>query len=432
MTARNNPKFSFYKGPVTSTSPYRQITLRDAYVYISTDYAKARTIRLRQIDDKEANRQFKAANFDFVTFSGSFTTRNEAGLLEHSGYLVLDFDHLEDVQAAKAQLLKDPYFETQLLFVSPNGNGLKWIIEIDVTGQYTHGQYFVADQKRKEMNCTEANKTPCTHIMTYHYNQAGEVKRNDVWFKAPNRNETTPSLKVNRIENIWYDYGSGKGGRPVDLVCYLSGVSVAGALLILSGIVPAPVESFSFDQQETVESGSIQIKHVQPLQNRALIQYMGERKISPSTARKFIQEAYYQVSTKQYFALAFMNDLGGYELRNKYFKGGSSPKAITTIPGNPKAVNVFEGFMDFISALEHYRTKQPENTTIVLNSLINLTDEVFKALTAFRKINLYLDNDQAGKSATEQIKSRFQNVIDHAAIIYPNYKDFNELLTSKI
>ena len=143
MKARKKPQFSFFKTPVTSTSPYRQITIRDAYLYISTDYAKARTLRLRQIEDKEANRQYKSTSFDFVTFSGSFSKRSEAELIEHSGYLVLDFDHLEDVQAVKAQLLQDPYFETQLLFISPNGNGLKWVIEIDVTGQYTHGQYFV-------------------------------------------------------------------------------------------------------------------------------------------------------------------------------------------------------------------------------------------------------------------------------------------------
>ncbi|MCW0483500.1 BT4734/BF3469 family protein [Gaoshiqia sediminis] len=144
MTARKTPMFSFFKAPITNKSPYRQITLRDAYLYISSDYAKDRTLRLRPIEDKEANRKFKSASFDFVTFSGSFTRRNEAELIEHSGYLVLDFDHLEDVQAVKAQLLKDPYFETQLLFVSPNGNGLKWVIEINVTGQYTHGEYFDA------------------------------------------------------------------------------------------------------------------------------------------------------------------------------------------------------------------------------------------------------------------------------------------------
>jgi hypothetical protein len=40
-------------------------------------------------------------------------------------------------------LLADEYFDTQLLFVSPSGDGLKWIIEID-TRKAPHGEYFAS------------------------------------------------------------------------------------------------------------------------------------------------------------------------------------------------------------------------------------------------------------------------------------------------
>lgn len=281
------------------------------------------------------------------------------------------------------------------------------------------------------MNCTEANKIPCTHILTHHYNQAGEVRRNDVWFKAPNREETKPSLKINRLENVWYDFGSGKGGRAIDLVCYLSGVSVAGALLILSGIAPAPVEYFSFDEQNSANS-SIEIKHIQPLQNKALIQYVESRNISAKVAGKYLGEAYYRTNKKNYFALAFKNDKGGFELRNKYFKGGSSPKAITTIPGITNSVNLFEGFMDFLSALTYFNSPHAKNTSIILNSLNNINDRFLADLSKFTRINLYLDNDQAGQGASRRIIKLYPDSINQAETIFPNYKDFNGLLTSKI
>ncbi|WP_423126402.1 toprim domain-containing protein [Gaoshiqia sp. Z1-71] len=280
------------------------------------------------------------------------------------------------------------------------------------------------------MTCTEANKIPCTHILTHHYNQTGEVRRNDVWFKAPNRNESRPSLKVNRTDNVWYDFGSGKGGRPVDLVCYLSGVSVAGALLVLSGIAPAPIDFFSFDEQNSATS-SIEIKHLQPLQNKALIQYVESRNISAKVAGKYLEEAYYLTNEKNYFALAFKNDKGGFELRNKYFKGGSSPKAITTIPGVTKSVNLFEGFMDFLSAVEYFSSTHAKNHTIVLNSLSNINDRFLADLSKFIRINLYLDNDQAGQRAAQIISQLYPSTINHAEMIYQNYKDFNELLTNK-
>lgn len=40
-------------------------------------------------------------------------------------------------------MLADEYFDTQLLFVSPSGDGLKWIIEID-TKESPHGEYFTS------------------------------------------------------------------------------------------------------------------------------------------------------------------------------------------------------------------------------------------------------------------------------------------------
>ncbi len=112
---------------------------------------------------------------------------------------------------------------------------------------------------------------------------------------------------------------------------------------------------------------------MQPLQNRALVQYLASRQISKAKAVNYVQEAYYQVNGKQYFALAFKNDKGGFELRNKYFKGSSSPKAITTIPGSRKAVSIFEGFIRYVDLLlEFYQVRKPAGTCIILNSVSNL------------------------------------------------------------
>ena len=113
------------------------------YKYIVGDYAKKRTEKLRSITDPKQARQFKATNFDYCTFSGMFTTRNDKALVIHSGLLCVDFDHLQNVDLLRNQLLQDEYFETQLLFVSPSGDGLKWIISIDTT-KSSHGQFFAA------------------------------------------------------------------------------------------------------------------------------------------------------------------------------------------------------------------------------------------------------------------------------------------------
>jgi len=135
--------FSFFKAPVRNTIPHKSICLLDAYNYIVGEYAKQRTEKLRTITDPKQARQYKAINFDYCTFSGMFTTRNDKALVNYSGLLCIDFDHLQKVDLLRNQLLQDEYFETQLLFVSPSGDGLKWIISIDTT-KSSHGQFFAA------------------------------------------------------------------------------------------------------------------------------------------------------------------------------------------------------------------------------------------------------------------------------------------------
>jgi hypothetical protein len=135
--------FSFFKAPVSNTKPHKAVGVLDTYNYIVGKYAKERTEKLQAISDVAQAQKYKAANFDYCTFSGVFTTRNDKALIKHSGLLCIDFDHLQKVDTLRNQLLQDEYFDTQFLFVSPSGNGLKWIIAIDTTTT-THGDYFAA------------------------------------------------------------------------------------------------------------------------------------------------------------------------------------------------------------------------------------------------------------------------------------------------
>ena len=135
--------FSFFPAPIKNTIPVLRMTLADAYEYITGPTAISRTRELRSKTDIKEARKFKSEKFDYCTFSGIFSKRSDQALVQHSGLLCLDFDHLKNLEEVRQQLLNDDYFETQLLFVSPSGDGLKWIIEIDLS-QTTHADYFRA------------------------------------------------------------------------------------------------------------------------------------------------------------------------------------------------------------------------------------------------------------------------------------------------
>ena len=278
------------------------------------------------------------------------------------------------------------------------------------------------------MNISEARKT---HLMDY-LNQNGhkpiKIQYGNAWFISPMRQEKTPSFKVHLSRNFWYDFGTGEGGNLIDLVMKLHHTSFTKTLEIIVGN-----SCSSVDYTQAVlsdESGKIKIDRIQTLNNPALIQYLKSRKISLPFAYKFLKEAFYTVHDRKYFALAFKNDKDGYELRNAFFKTGSSPKHFTTIPGvDNSIINVFEGFMDFLSCCSYY-TKIPRFRTIVLNSL-SFLPRIENELQQANEVNLFLDNDQAGVAASQKIFSKCDQVKDWAPVIYPDHKDFNEFLTKK-
>jgi hypothetical protein len=67
--------------------------------------------------------------------------------------ICFDFDNIENLNALRFQLQTDEYLNTQLLFTSPSGNGLKWIVSIDANA-HTHADYFnaIADYLKRTYN----------------------------------------------------------------------------------------------------------------------------------------------------------------------------------------------------------------------------------------------------------------------------------------
>jgi subtilisin family serine protease len=106
-------QFSYFRAPITNIQPKGTVTILDVFRFISTDF-KMQTEQLRSIHDPVKARAFKAANFNYVTFSGSFKKRNDKHLIAHSGLMALDFDHLPNTAELKQLLLKDAYFDTEL------------------------------------------------------------------------------------------------------------------------------------------------------------------------------------------------------------------------------------------------------------------------------------------------------------------------------
>jgi len=255
------------------------------------------------------------------------------------------------------------------------------------------------------------------------------IHNNSAWFKSPFRNEVNASFKVDINKDIWYDFGLGEGGNATKLVSKLNNVSPKEAYQTLSRS-DYPKVDLGIRQNEDATVKILSVKR--PIKHLALINYLLSRRIDLKKAHScnVLKEIEYQIRERKYYALGFENDKSGFEIRNPYWKGASSPKSITTIRGFTKSLNVFEGFMDYLSALTYYGKVSSGHTSIVLNST-SLIQQLITQLPLYEKVYMYVDNDDAGRKVVEQVMQIHSNVVNESMRLYPAYKDFNDFLCKK-
>jgi hypothetical protein len=248
-------------------------------------------------------------------------------------------------------------------------------------------------------------------------------------YYSPCSQEATPSFMVDPTKNVFHDFsGEGQRGDIIRLVQYLTRCSFLQAVSTLeafSGQQPTPSFFLSGLTTPTESEKRANVVRTQSIRNRALITYLNSRSISLAVATGYLHEVYYQINGRNYFALGFRNDKGGYELRSEHFKGSTTPKWFSSLVGqNTGIVNVFEGVFDMLSCCEQFKTVQLRNPTIVLNSLTFL-NETLPILADYRQVNAFFDNDGAGKRALTRLQQTGLTVQD-CSTYYATCKDYNE------
>lgn len=250
------------------------------------------------------------------------------------------------------------------------------------------------------------------------------------FYFSPLRKEHTTSFKVDYVQNLWYDFGLGAGGSIIDLVMRLERCDLAQAVRSLGSgertpmVIPLPLPV-----PPTVPA--LRLLSDMPLRHPALVGYLSSRGIDPAIAYACYREVHYAVDGRNYFAVGFRNDAGGWELRSERFKGSVSPKHIMTIDNRSDAVVVFEGFMDFLSYLSMKPDEWQHIDVAVLNSVVHLPKAI-PFLERHTMIHAFFDNDEAGRKTTAELKRLCPNstVIDRSHL-YLSHKDLNEYWQAK-
>ena len=255
---------------------------------------------------------------------------------------------------------------------------------------------------------------------------------NELWYRAPYRNERTPSFRVNVAKQLWYDFGTGKGGDIFTLAGEFIGSNdfmEQVKFIAETANMPMPVPEVSkptflpkrsepaFEGMETA-----------PLLHSPLTDYLAERGIPIAITSRHCCRLNYSVRGKRYFAVGFLNMAGGYEVRSRFFKGCIPPKDVSLartkeIPADECLV--FEGFMDFLSAVTLGVTGNAD--CLVLNSVANV-EKAAELLDGYGRIGCFLDRDEAGRRTLAALTMRYGERVTDRSSLYDGCKDLNEYL----
>lgn len=301
-----------------------------------------------------------------------------------------------------------------------------------------------------KMSINELKEIPITDLLTHlGYRPVSRLKGGRQWlYHSPFRDDNNASFCVSSDKNLWYDFGASMGGSVIDLAKAMNAncsFKKAAAWLEEQSrdFRQNPSLSEMIDKSHTGLGRESEMTDVQvsPLTNKALLRYLWSRGIPADIGKRYCKEVHYSVRGRHFFALCFMNILGGMEIRNPFFKGGYGVKApsIITLEKEKRTPSccVFEGFMDFLSfqtLLVRYNDRlinPVPRDCIILNS----TSMIQKAIPFIKVYDVaftYLDNDVAGQRAGNAIEASMVDRTIRMSDRFFEFNDLNDYLINKV
>jgi hypothetical protein len=130
----------------TDTPFFRDIRLILLRIKDGSETTKELVKKIRA-EKRKPERQELKKELPAICFSGTFNKRTDASLIQHSGFICLDFDGYDkqkELLHDKENLTKNKYVFS--VFISPSGNGLKVIVKIPADAE-NHTNYFNSLEK---------------------------------------------------------------------------------------------------------------------------------------------------------------------------------------------------------------------------------------------------------------------------------------------
>jgi len=247
---------------------------------------------IRREKDK-TQRNLLKQSLPAVCFSGTFNKREDKALIEHSGFICLDFDGYsttKEMNEDKKRIASDRY--TYSVFVSPSGNGLKVIVKVPKDPE-NHKNYFNSLEKHFDSKYFDKTSKNISRVCYESYDQDIFINNeSEVWdtvaeheYKEIDRvasRMTIPITNENKIVDIlmrWWTkrYGLIEGERNNNVYILAAAFNDYGVNKSLAEYVMSQFETSDFPMTEIRTAINSAYSHTQKFGTKF---YEDEEKLS--------------------------------------------------------------------------------------------------------------------------------------------------------
>jgi len=246
--------------------------------------------KIRSEKDKSRRNELKQG-LPAICFSGKFSRRSDAALVEHSGFIGLDFDGYDrqkDMLQDKEQMKKNKFVFS--VFVSPSGNGLKVIVKIPPE-PHNHTNYFNSlksyfNSDRFDVSCKNVSRV-CyeSYDPLIHINENSSVWDSiaeDEHKEVITGDVTIPITNEGKIVDIlvsWWErkYPMVEGQRNHNIYILAAAFNDFGIQRSLAEYVLTRYEAEDFSEEEIKATVASAYRHVDKFNTRS---YEDQEKVS--------------------------------------------------------------------------------------------------------------------------------------------------------
>lgn len=195
-------------------TPFNQTAI-EVYYRIKEGYPDL----IDKIDKIRGGNKDEKTNLRAIMFNGTFSERNDNGLIQHSGLCVTDFDDypsIEVMNEERVRLMQSPY--TYMLFTSPSGNGLKCVIRIPISDKSEHKRRFKAYEEHIDSEQFDPSSSNISRVCFESYDPEAYINLKaieftdileDTGFSAFEKTPVLPIYNEDKIINIIMQFNFG-------------------------------------------------------------------------------------------------------------------------------------------------------------------------------------------------------------------------------